>query len=92
MLGESAYQLAQLSDIKNITAASSSILRIFLDSAYEPICAAAHIGSVTAGTPIGVAQRFLQKRPYDPDGAPLEQKTLSKRAHVVGRWREIRNC
>ena len=51
MLGESAYQLAQLSDIKNITAASSSILRIFLDSAYEPICAAAHIGSVTAGTP-----------------------------------------
>jgi len=35
MLGESAYQLAQLSDIKNITAASSSILRIFLDSAYE---------------------------------------------------------
>ena len=39
MLGESAYQLAQLSDIKNITAASSSILRIFLDSAYEQICA-----------------------------------------------------
>jgi len=35
MLRESAYQLAQLSDRKNITAASSSILRIFLDSAYE---------------------------------------------------------
>ena len=31
----------------------------------------------------GVAHRFLQKRPQDPDGAPLEQKTRSKRAHGV---------
>lgn len=31
----------------------------------------------------GVAQRFLQKRPYNPNGAILEQKTRSKRAHGV---------
>ena len=58
MLGESAYQLAQLSDIKNITAASSSILRIFLDSAYvqetsirKGITKIMHIPSILVVTP-----------------------------------------
>ena len=92
MLKAAKNMRGKLALLYRVTGRPGHSLHIFLNSTYVQICAALHICSVTAGTPIGVAQRFLQKRPYDPDGAPLEQKTLSKRAHVVGRWREIRNC